>query len=47
MKVYIEIEVPDNFEHRLDMQQVIETEIMADRWGWYKAVPVDENEQHP
>jgi hypothetical protein len=34
MKVYIEIEVPDNWAQRLDMQPHIEREIAADRWAW-------------
>lgn len=33
-KLLITIEVPEDFERRLDMQWVIEREIHADRWSW-------------
>lgn len=33
-KIIVTIEVPDNFENRLDMQWCIEREIHADRWSW-------------
>ena len=33
-KISIEIEVPFDFENRLDMQWVVEREIQADRWNW-------------
>lgn len=33
-KITIEIEVPFDFESRLDMQWVVEREIQADRWSW-------------
>jgi hypothetical protein len=33
-KISIEIEVPFDFDNRLDMQWVVEREIQADRWNW-------------
>ena len=30
----VEVEVPENWEQRLDMQWVLEREINADRWKW-------------
>ena len=36
MKIFIKIEVPDDFETCLSMQQIIEREISADRWSWNK-----------
>lgn len=32
--ILIEIEVPEDWEKRLDMQWVVEREINADRWKW-------------
>jgi hypothetical protein len=34
MQINIVVEVPDNWEQRLDMQPTIEAEIAADRWAW-------------
>jgi hypothetical protein len=34
MLINVVVEVPDNFEQRLDMQSTIEAEIKADRWSW-------------
>lgn len=34
MKINVVIKVPDNWENRLDMQQIIEREIAEDRWSW-------------
>lgn len=34
MKILIEVEVPADWERRLDMQWVVEREIAADRWSW-------------
>lgn len=33
-KMLIEIEVAEDFEHRLDNQWMVEREIHADRWSW-------------
>lgn len=44
MKIYIGIDVPDNFERRLDMQPLIEAEIKADRWSWHTDIPEPEKE---
>jgi hypothetical protein len=33
-KLLVTIEVPVNWESRLDMQWVVEREIAADRWAW-------------
>lgn len=33
-KMNVVIDVPENWENRLDMQWVVEREIQADRWGW-------------
>ncbi len=33
-KLHVTVDVPANWENRLDMQWVIEREIAADRWGW-------------
>jgi hypothetical protein len=35
MKIYVQIDVPDDWEKRLDMQQTVEREIKADRWAWF------------
>jgi hypothetical protein len=35
VKIYIQIDVPDDWEKRLDMQQTVEREIKADRWAWF------------
>lgn len=40
MKIYIQIDVPDDFEACLSMQAVIEQEITADRWSWHKEIPI-------
>lgn len=34
-KLLVEVEVPTNWEDRLDMQWVLEREIRADRWSWH------------
>lgn len=34
IKISLGIEVPENWENRLDMQFVVENEIRADRWSW-------------
>ena len=39
MKIYIGIDVPDDWEDRMDMQQTLEREVQADRWSWHKAIP--------
>lgn len=33
-KLCITIEVPEDWENRLDMQWLVEREINADRWSW-------------
>jgi hypothetical protein len=33
-KILVTVEVPANWETRLDMQWVLEREIAADRWSW-------------
>jgi hypothetical protein len=33
-KMLVTVEVPANWENRLDMQWVLEREIHADRWSW-------------
>jgi hypothetical protein len=33
-KILVEVDVPENWETRLDMQWVLEREIHADRWIW-------------
>ena len=33
-KMIVTVEVPEDWEHRLDMQWVLEREIHADRWSW-------------
>lgn len=33
-KLVVTVEVPENWEKRLDMQWVLEREIHADRWSW-------------
>lgn len=33
-KINVTVEVPENWEQRLDMQWVLEREIHADRWSW-------------
>ena len=33
-KMLVEVEVPVDWEQRLDMQWVLEREIHADRWTW-------------
>jgi hypothetical protein len=33
-KILITVEVPANWESRMDMQWVLEREIHADRWSW-------------
>lgn len=33
-KIIITVEVPEDWEERLDMQWVLEREIHADRWAW-------------
>lgn len=38
VKVFIAIEVPDDWVRQLDMQQTVEREVKADRWAWH-AVP--------
>lgn len=35
MKIYIELDAPDDFRASLCMQPYIEAEIAADRWAWY------------
>lgn len=37
MKIFVQIEVPDDFDQRLDVQPLIEQEIKADRWSWHRA----------
>jgi hypothetical protein len=39
MKVYIEIEVPDDFAARPSKQSIVEREIRAARWVSHTAVP--------
>jgi hypothetical protein len=39
MKIYVALEVPDNFESSLSMQPIIEEEIKADRWSWHTSIP--------
>jgi hypothetical protein len=34
MKINVVIEVPENWEQRLDMQPWVEKEIKEDRWSW-------------
>ena len=41
MKINVVIEVPDNWEQRLDMQPWIENEIKEDRWSWNYAEMAD------
>jgi hypothetical protein len=33
-KILVTVEVPANWESRMDMQWVLEREIHADRWSW-------------
>jgi hypothetical protein len=40
MKIYIGINVSDDWEDRMDMQQTLEREVKADRWSWHRAIPV-------
>ncbi len=35
MKIYIQIEVPDQWATSLNMQQTLEREVQADRWAWF------------
>jgi hypothetical protein len=39
MKIYIDIDVPDDWNDRLDMQWIVEGEVKADRWSWHRAIP--------
>lgn len=34
VKIHVTVEVPSDWEQRLDMQWVLEREIHADRWSW-------------
>lgn len=34
IKINIQIEVPDNWEQRLDQQPYIEQQIKEDKWSW-------------
>lgn len=34
IKIHVGVDVPSNWENRLDMQYVVENEIRADRWSW-------------
>ncbi len=36
MRIYIAIDVPEDFENCLNMQQLIQHEIINDRWSWSK-----------
>jgi len=33
-KILVEVDVPENWENRLNMQWLLEIEIKADRWIW-------------
>lgn len=32
--IVVTVSVPSDWEHRLDMQQILEREIHAERWSW-------------
>lgn len=36
MRIYIAIDVPEDFENCLNMQRLIQHEIINDRWSWSK-----------
>jgi hypothetical protein len=45
MKIYIGIDVPDDWKFRLDMQRIVEGEVKADRWSLHRAIPSPVNAQ--
>ncbi len=41
--IHVVIAVPENWEDRLDMQDIIEEEIKSDRWLWQWAEPLPDD----
>ena len=39
MKIYVELEVSDDFTHSLGMEAALINEILNDRWRWHKVCP--------